>query len=90
MKDIIWTDYMRYRSTIRGIDIHVIEEIVRHTSERYLDSETRRSIAVGRHGNTVVLIPYEESESNLTPIAVHTTTRQQINFRLTTGRYSHG
>ena len=70
--------------------IQEIEEIVRHSSERYLDSETRRSIAVGRHGSAIVLVPYEESGESLTPITVHTTTRQQISFRLATGRYTHG
>ena len=90
LKDIVWTDYMKYRSTIRGIDLGVVEEIVRHSSERYMDNETRRSIVIGRHGSRILLIPYEESESSLTPITVHTTTRQQINFRLATGRYSHG
>lgn len=90
MKDIIWTDYMKYRSSLRRIDLMEIEEILRHTTERYIDSETNRIIAVGRQGTVMVTIPYEEAETSITPITVHATTRQQINFRIRTGRYSHG
>ena len=89
MKDIIWTEYMKYRSSKRGFDLAAIEQIVRHTSERYIDNETHRLIAIGKHKNTIVLVPYEESETSLTPVTVHATTRQQINFRIKTGRYSH-
>lgn len=32
------------------------------------------------------MIPYEETETTITPITIHATTRQQIKFRLTTGR----
>ena len=90
MKEIIWTEYMKYRSSTRGMDLGVVEEIVRHASERYVDNETHRFIAVGRHRNTIVVVPYEESETSLTPITVHATTRHQINLRTRTGRYSHG
>ena len=89
MKEVVWTDYMKYRSSRRGVDLGVIEEIVRHTGERYVDNETHRLIAVGRHGDSIVLVPYEESDISLTPITVHSTTRRQINFRHRTGRYSH-
>ena len=90
MKQIIWTDYMKYRSSARGIDLGIVEEIVRHATERYVDSETHRSIAVGRHMNAIVVVAYEQSETTLTPVTIHATTRRQINFRIRTGRYSHG
>jgi hypothetical protein len=56
-------------------------------SERYYDVETDRAIAVGKHREQLVLIPYEQSENTITPITIHTTTRQQIRFRLKTGRF---
>ena len=90
MKDIVWTEYMEYRSSIRGIDLDVIKHIVRYTSERYIDNETHRRLAVGKHKNAIVLVPHEESDTSLTPITVHPTTRKQINLRVKTGRYSHG
>ena len=42
---------------------------------------------VGQHGKQLVLIPYEQSENTITPITIHATTRQQIRFRLKTGRF---
>ncbi len=89
MKDIIWTEYMKYRLFKREFDLVAIEQIVRHTSERYIDNETHRHIAIGKHKNAIILVPYEESETSLTPVTVHATTRRQINFRIKTGRYSN-
>ncbi|MBD2409151.1 hypothetical protein H6H01_00175 [Nostoc calcicola FACHB-3891] len=50
------------------------------------DVETDRVIVVGKHSEQLVLIPYEQSENTITPITIHATTRQQIRFRLKTGR----
>ena len=86
---IVWTEYMKYRARLRGFDLARIEEIVRHSSEHYLDVATGRQVAIGRHGKILVLIPYEMDEDSITPITIHATTRRQINFRLRTGRYSH-
>ncbi len=87
--DIIWTDYLKYRARLRNFDLAIIEEIVKHSSERYFDSTTDRPVVVGRHGNNLVMIPYERQGEIGIPITVHVTTRQQINFRLKTGRFQH-
>lgn len=84
---IVWTEYMRYRAGLRGFDLARIEDIVRHSPERYVDTVTGRRVAVGRHGHLLVMVPYEASESTITPVTIHTTTRQQINFRLRTRRF---
>lgn len=84
---IIWTDYMRYRARLRGFDLAKIEHIVRYSSERYTDIETQRLVAVGRHDSTLVIVPYEVSESAIIPVTVHAITRQQIRFRVRTGRF---
>ena len=68
MKEIVWTDYMKYRASTRGIDLGIVEEIVRYATERYVDNETHRFIAIGRHANTSVVVAYEQSETTLTPI----------------------
>ena len=44
-------------------------------------------IVVGRHDNSIVMVPYEEKEDTITRVTIHVTTRQQINFRLKTGRF---
>ncbi len=87
--EIVWTEYMQYRSKLRGFDLDEIERIVRYSNERYVDRTTGRWMAIGRHKGVLVLIPYEIKAQQLTPVTVHTTTRQQINLRLKTGRLGH-
>lgn len=85
--NIIWTDYMKYRGRLRGFELSLVEDIVRYSSERYIDMETQRLVVVGRYNERLVLIPYEREDQDVTPVTIHVTTRQQINFRLRTGRY---
>ena len=87
--DIEWTDYMQYRASLRGFDRAKIEHIVRHSTERYYDTATLRRVVVGRHDNRLVCIPYDQAGERVTPVTIHVTTRQQINFRLRTGRLRH-
>ncbi len=84
---INWTDYLKYRATLRGFDLTKLEEIIRHSSERYFDTETGRHVIVGRHDQQLVMIPYETREETIIPVTVHAITRQQIRFRLNTGRF---
>lgn len=86
---IVWTEYMKYRATSRGFDLAKLEDIVKYSIERYHDVETGRSIVVGRHDDELVMLPYEVDQELITPITVHATTRQQINFRFRTGRFIH-
>jgi len=81
---------MRYRAKTRQFDLGKLSEIVKYSSERYFDLTTARSIVIGRHEKKVVIIAYEVEEETYTPVTVHTTTRQQINYRLNTGRFIHG
>jgi len=84
---IVWTDYVKYRADVRGFDLEKIEEILRYSDERYFDVVTRRKIVIGRHADRVVMIPYERSENLITPVTIHVINRQQIKFRLKTGRF---
>ncbi len=84
---IVWTDYMQYRLELRGFDRAAVEEVVRYSMERYVDTATGRSVAVGRDGKRLVLVPYERSGDTLTLITVHAVSRQQITFRIKTGRF---
>ena len=86
---IFWTDYLRYRAALRGFDLEKIEEILRHTLERYVDTSTGRYVAIGRHDHQLVIIPYEADSRTMTPITIHATTREQINLRLRSGRFKH-
>ncbi len=88
MPQIVWSSYLRYRAELRGFDLAKIEEILRFSGERYYDTVTGREIAVGKHDNRLVIIPYERSGELITPVTIHSTTRQQIRFRLRTGRFA--
>lgn len=87
--NIAWTEYLKYRATLRGFDLKEIEQILKSSKERYIDTATNRRVAVGRCGKTLVLIPYEMSEGVLTPITIHASARQQIEFRVKAGRFVH-
>jgi DNA polymerase III alpha subunit (gram-positive type) len=84
---IVWTEYMKYRAELRGFDVSLVENILRFSKERYHDTCTGRKVVVGRHGGLLVMIPYEQSGDDIVPVTIHATTRQQINFRLKTGRF---
>ena len=88
MTEIIWTDYLNYRVKLRGFNLASIEDIIRYSNERYFDTSTGRWVVVGKDSNILVMIPHEISEdSTITPITIHATTRQQINFRIKSGRF---
>lgn len=84
---VIWTAYILHRAQVRGFDLKTIEQIVQFAEERYFDTITQRRVAIGRHGNRLVVIPYEQEGEFFTPVTIHATTRQQIAFRLRTGRF---
>ncbi len=82
----IFSEYLRYRVETRGYDIGKIEDILKFSTERYLDTITNRMIAIGKHDKRLVMIPYEISKNSIKPVTIHATSRQQINFRLKAGR----
>jgi hypothetical protein len=81
---------MKYRAKLREFELSKVENILRHSAERYLDTATQRLIVVGKHDDRVVIIPYVKHGNEITPVTIHATTRQQINFRLKTGRFIYG
>lgn len=89
MRKVIWTDYLKYRAALRGFDLEKLEYILRHSSERYFDTETNRAVVVGRHDRILLMIPYEVENDTITPVTVHAIDRQQIRFRLQTGRFTY-
>ena len=86
---IIWSDYLMYRARSRRFDLAKIANIIRYSGERYLDTVTGRMVAVGKHDNHLVVIPYEQNGTVIIPVTIHATLRQQINFRLKTGRLTY-
>ena len=86
---IVWSEYVRYRLRLRGFDLATVEQIVRYSAERYVDTGTGRLVAVGWHGDRLILVPYERTENTLTPVTVHVTSRQQVNIRVRSGRFTN-
>lgn len=84
--NVIFSDYFRYKAELRGFHLAKLEDIVRYSSERYVDTVTDRLIVIGRHDHDIVMIPYEQHDDKLAPVTVHVVTRQQITYRLKTGR----
>ena len=86
---IVWTEYMKYRMKLRRYDPETIEDILRYSSERYVDTVTGRLVAIGRHLKLLVMIPHARKGGTLTPVTIHATNRQQINSRLKSGRLKY-
>ncbi len=86
---VVWSEYMKYRADFRRFELTKIEGIIRYSRERYFDTVTRRMIVVGKHDDRLVMIPYERKGNEIIPVTIHATTRQQINFRLKTGRFTY-
>ncbi|MFC1533094.1 hypothetical protein ACFL7M_07005 [Thermodesulfobacteriota bacterium] len=86
---VIWSEYMKYRVQLRKFDLSKIEDIIKYSEEKYFDVATHRMIVINKHDDRLVMIPFEAKEDEIMPITVHATTRQQINFRLKTGRFRY-
>lgn len=86
-KNFIVTEYLAYRVELRKFELSFIEHIVRHGQERYFDTETGRRIVIGEHRQYLVMIAYEENDTAITPVTIHATSRQQVKFRINTGRF---
>jgi hypothetical protein len=63
-----WTSYLQFRANLRGFDLNALEGILRNASERYTDAATGRRVAIGKHGNTLVAIPYDQDEDAIVPV----------------------
>ena len=86
---IYWTEYMRYRVSLRHFDLAHIEHIVRYSDERYMDMVTGSYVVIGCYEGILILVPYEIEGNVITPITVHATTRAQITARLRSGRFTN-
>lgn len=85
--EIEWTDYLQYRARIRGLDLAEIDDIVRYSTERYLDCVTDRRVVIGKCSGKLVVVPYEVENDLVRPVTVHVTSRAQINARINSERF---
>ena len=68
---VIHAEYMKYRAGFRRFELTKIEDIMRYSRERYIDTVTRRMIVVGKHDDRLVMIPYERKGSEIIPVTIH-------------------
>lgn len=87
--EVEWLPYMQHRAAEREFELDRLEQIVRFSNERYLDTSTGRYVAIGKHDNRLVLVAYEMGEGTYRPVTVHLTTRTQVFARLKAGRYAN-
>ncbi len=87
MKPVVWIDYLTFRAQQRSFDLEELEHLIRYATERYFDTQTLRRVVIGRCGGRLVLIAYDEDDTVMTPVTVHTVTRPQITMRVQTGRF---
>jgi hypothetical protein len=73
--DIVWTKYLKHRALARRFDLAIIEHVLRFSNERYFDTVTQHKVAVRRHGNRLVLVPYEQKHDTVPPVTMHATTQ---------------
>jgi hypothetical protein len=66
--DIHWTSCLKFRAQLREFGIKTLASILRNTPERYTDAATGRRVAIGKHGNTLVAIPYDIHEDAVIPV----------------------
>jgi hypothetical protein len=88
-KRIVWTEYLKHRARVRDYDLGLIEHVVRHSTERYYDTATLRSLAVGKHDKRLIVVPYDSDDDSVTPVTVHAVSRTQIEYRIKVGRFIH-
>lgn len=87
--NIIWTKYLVFRAELRSFEVPLLEQFLRYTEERYFDTVTHRMVAVGKHRDYLVMIPYDiADDQTITPVTVHATTRQQVAYRIKSDRFS--
>ena len=58
-KHILWIDYLEHKARARGCALALLEHMLRHATERYDDTQTRRLVVIGRHHRALVLIASE-------------------------------
>jgi len=86
---ILWSNYMMYRLELRGFNQKQVEKILRYSVERYYDVETQRMVVIGRHDDRLVMIPYEQKINTVTPVTIHSISRQLIKLRLKSRRFTN-
>lgn len=84
-----WSEYVIYKMRLRSFKLEAVEQVLRHSSERYTDTATGRRVVVGRHDRQLIVVPYEVDEDRLLPVTVHAVTRKQIANRVKSGRFIH-
>ena len=91
MKEIYYTEHLKFRMKIRDIPEILPEQIYKEAKERYYDRETSHYIAVKetKFGERVreVIVVYDETPDKVKLITVHPLKSYQKHQRINKGRW---
>ncbi|MBE9471105.1 MAG: hypothetical protein IMY75_03215 [Chloroflexi bacterium] len=86
-----YSDYLKFRLTVRGIPGNMPERIYRESQERYYDKATGRHIAVlsvaYHRRRKRMMIAYDEFSDHVEIVTIHPIEKQQIQNRVLSGRW---
>lgn len=91
--EIRYSDHLRFKLRVRDIPGQVPERIYRESRQRYDNHHTLRHIAVmqvhyHRH-RTLMMIAYDRRADHVEIVTIHPITKDQIQERLRTGRWTY-
>lgn len=91
--EVKYSDHLRFRIRVRGIPEPMPEQIYRESKQHYYNHHTLRHIAIMevhyRQRRTLMMIAYDQMPDHVEIITIHPITRDQIQERLRTGRWTH-
>jgi hypothetical protein len=90
---VIYSDHLRFKIRVRQIPEDLPERIYRESRQRYYNHHSVRHIAVMethyQRRRILMMIAYDQLLDHVEIITIHPITKQQIQDRLTTGRWTY-
>lgn len=91
--EVKYSDHLRFKMQVREIPEQMPERIYRESKQRYYNHHSLRRIAVmevhHKQRRTWMMIAYDQTSDYAEIITLHPVTKDQIQERLRTGRWTH-
>jgi hypothetical protein len=92
-RQIKYSEHLSFKLQVRHISEKLPERIYRQAKERYFDHHTQRHIAIlaaiYHNRRQFMMIAYDEFEDYVEIITIHPIEKDQIQSRVTSGRWSY-
>ena len=90
-KPIRYSDHLEDRIVLRRIESDLPERIIREAQRYFTDTATGYQIAVAdgvyRGENHLMMVAFEETESDIIAITIHPLDERDVNRKLANGRW---